>query len=296
MNTDPTVLVLARGRGHRLREERRPASYLGPQAACHPDEVELCLLLDGVEHVTTGRLRDTVVAGQATLVDAGREHSSWTTTRAVHERILHIDRERLAALADDAGLRLPAELPHLPFALPPEVARATAWLGQELGAPGSPAGRDLLCDALLVAIWVPLLRQVDPGAAGAAPPAQSSDTDRRLRRVEACLRADLTAPHTLDGLAALAGLSRYHLLRLFKARYGLPPYAYLTRLRVERAADLARATDLALTQIAFDVGFGSSSRLTEAFRRHFGVGPDAWRRAERLARVATARSGTPAPQ
>ncbi|TNF31072.1 MAG: AraC family transcriptional regulator, partial [Deltaproteobacteria bacterium] len=142
-----------------------------------------------------------------------------------------------------------------------------------------------LVDALAVAIWVPLLRRHAPRSTRAGSE-RDGGPDRRLRRVEECLRADLAGEHTLDGLAAVAGLSRYHLLRRFKRHYGLPPYAYLTRLRVERAAALALETDLPLTHIALDVGFGSSSRLTEAFQRHYGQAPSRWRHERRAGAIS----------
>jgi len=276
--SESRIIAVHHAPGLRFREELRPAAFVGPMQACHPDEVELCLLVEGIEHVRHGRRDGLTVAGEYSLVGAGREHSSWTDAESVREQILHIGRERLAALADDAGLAVPAELPTRAHVAPPEVTAALSLLAREL-AHGEAQGHGLLVDALVTAVWVPLLRRHGPREPP-APPVEAA-TDRRLRRVEECLRADLTAPHALDDLARLAGLSRYHLLRAFKRRYGLPPYAYLTRLRVERAAALALETDLPLTRIAQDVGFGSSSRLTEAFRRRFGLAPSRWRRERR---------------
>ena len=45
-------------------------------------------------------------------------------------------------------------------------------------------------------------------------------------------------PLDLAALAEVAGISKYHFQRLFKATYGLTPAAYLTRRRIERAQDL----------------------------------------------------------
>ncbi|TNF37948.1 MAG: hypothetical protein EP329_01825, partial [Deltaproteobacteria bacterium] len=118
------VLAEHRAPGLRFREELRPPSFEGPQRACHPDEIELCVLVDGAEHVAQGRQRAVVLGGQYSLVAAGREHSSWTTDARVHERILHIGRERLAALADDAGLAVPGDLPTASFEAPAELTDA----------------------------------------------------------------------------------------------------------------------------------------------------------------------------
>jgi AraC-like DNA-binding protein len=99
--------------------------------------------------------------------------------------------------------------------------------------------------------------------------------------VEQLLRADPATTHSLRALAATAGMSRFHFIRAFKHAYGLPPHAYLLQLRVERAAELIRSSDLPLTTIAHDLGFGSSSRLSEAIRRRYGQTPSSLRRGRR---------------
>jgi AraC-like DNA-binding protein len=71
---------------------------------------------------------------------------------------------------------------------------------------------------------------------------------------------------TLDALAAHAGLDKFHLVRAFHAAVGLPPYAYLTHVRVERAtALLARGHSVA--EAAQAVGFCDESQLHRHFRR-----------------------------
>ena len=280
------LLCNYRAKDVRFHAELRPPSYAGPQLACHLDEVELCLVQQGAERVAQGRHRSVIGAGQYSLVAVGREHSSWTTEVEVRESILHVREERLLELADSAGLRLPAGLPPEPFDAPPDLVCTLSMLERELRSEDPQPGHALLVDSLVTALWVPLLRRHGQERGPAPVAMDPTGGDRRLRRVEECLRADLSVPHTLDDLAQLAGLSRFHLLRAFKQRYGLPPYAYLTRLRVERAAALARETDLPLTTIALDVGFGSSSRLTEAFRSHYGQNPAQWRREQRPSAIS----------
>jgi hypothetical protein len=47
-------------------------------------------------------------------------------------------------------------------------------------------------------------------------------------------------PVCLAELAALAGMSRFHLVRSFRTAYGETPIRYLNRRRIERAQDLLR--------------------------------------------------------
>lgn len=86
------------------------------------------------------------------------------------------------------------------------------------------------------------------------------------------LETHYAAAITLDDLAAQTHLSPYHLLRLFKATYGLPPHAYLTQLRVQRAKRLLLAGQ-PIAAVALDVGFVDQSHLTRHFKRIVGVPP-----------------------
>ena len=61
-----------------------------------------------------------------------------------------------------------------------------------------------------------------------------------MRRARAFLHDALADKITLDDLAEHAGLDKFHLVRAFRAEVGLPPYEYLTHLRVSRAKELLR--------------------------------------------------------
>jgi AraC-like DNA-binding protein len=76
----------------------------------------------------------------------------------------------------------------------------------------------------------------------------------------------------LETLAKRAGLSRFHALRAFKQRYGLPPHAYQLCLRISHARRLlikgAPPADVALR-----CGFADQSHFTRHFKRFHGVTP-----------------------
>lgn len=106
-------------------------------------------------------------------------------------------------------------------------------------------------------------------------------------RVPDDLRADLrrardhadrhyAEPLTLPDLAAVAMLSKYHFLRLFKAVYGQTPAAYLSERRVERAQDLLRTTNLTVTEVCFAVGFSSLGSFSSRFSEITGEPPSAF--------------------
>lgn len=94
-----------------------------------------------------------------------------------------------------------------------------------------------------------------------------------LRRARDRIDRDYAEPLDLDGLAAVAGLSKYHFLRCFARTYGLTPHAYLTERRVERAQDLLRATNLTVTEVCRLVGYESPGSFSTRFRQLVGSSP-----------------------
>jgi AraC-like DNA-binding protein len=103
---------------------------------------------------------------------------------------------------------------------------------------------------------------------------------RAVRRARDYLRAHVSEPITLDALAAHAGADKYHLLRAFRAALGMPPYEYLTHLRVARAAELLSAGKTG-AEAAHAVGFYDESQLHRHFRRILGTTPGKFARAMR---------------
>jgi AraC-like DNA-binding protein len=85
----------------------------------------------------------------------------------------------------------------------------------------------------------------------------------------------------LDDAAREAGLSPFHFLRLFRNVLGVTPHQYLVRSRLRRAAKLLAEEERAITDIAFDVGFGDLSNFVRSFHRAAGVSPRAFRQASR---------------
>jgi AraC-like DNA-binding protein len=108
------------------------------------------------------------------------------------------------------------------------------------------------------------------------PPAR----DRR-RAVETALWIDAHShePIALDDAAGEAGLSSFHFLRLFSEVLGVTPHQYLVRSRLRHAARLLADDNRAVTQIAFDVGFGDLSNFVRTFHRAAGVSPRGFRNA-----------------
>ena len=99
-----------------------------------------------------------------------------------------------------------------------------------------------------------------------------SDHSRPVRRAMEYLRERLSDSITLDEIAAHAGLDKIHLCRAFRAQIGMPPHAYLTRLRIARAKELLLG-GVRAAEIAPRVGLYDQAQLTRHFRRIVGTTP-----------------------
>ncbi|SDZ49643.1 GlxA family transcriptional regulator [Herbiconiux ginsengi] len=91
-------------------------------------------------------------------------------------------------------------------------------------------------------------------------------------------RTRLREPLTLAMLAEHARVSPRTLSRLFDKEVGISPGRWLAQQRIDQARQLLESTDLAVEQIANQVGFQGSASLREHFGNTLGVSPNAYRR------------------
>jgi AraC-like DNA-binding protein len=83
---------------------------------------------------------------------------------------------------------------------------------------------------------------------------------------------------TLEQLAEVAGLSKYHFLRQFSQVVGMTPGAYLRTLRLCHAARKLRTTDMPILEVALSVGFADHPSFSRAFARYMGMTPSEYQR------------------
>ena len=77
---------------------------------------------------------------------------------------------------------------------------------------------------------------------------------------------------SIDELTQLTGLNRAYLIRLFRRTVGIPPYAWLLQVRIERAKKLLARGD-SIVDAALETGFADQSHLTRYFRNMLGITP-----------------------
>jgi signal transduction histidine kinase/AraC-like DNA-binding protein len=102
-----------------------------------------------------------------------------------------------------------------------------------------------------------------------------------MRKAMAYVHTHYAGQVSLKDLAAYVGLSEQHLIRSFQKEIGVTPIDYLKRYRIERAKALLEEGSRSVTEVAFEVGFCTSSYFARVFRREVGVSPSAYQKGER---------------
>src|SRR3984957_3578783 len=103
---------------------------------------------------------------------------------------------------------------------------------------------------------------------------------RETRRVIEAIRlveSDAAQPLELKDMAAVAGMSTYHFLRVFRRLTGMTPHRYLISARLRRAALALTSSRPPVIAVALDAGFGDLSTFNKTFRAVFGLTPTQYR-------------------
>src|ERR1700760_2392746 len=94
-----------------------------------------------------------------------------------------------------------------------------------------------------------------------------------LQQVQRFIAAHPSDDHSVDSLAARAGLSPRHFARLFRNEVGMTPAAWVEAARVSAARRLLEAGRNTPKQVAVHCGFANAGTLRRSFARHVGVTP-----------------------
>lgn len=129
--------------------------------------------------------------------------------------------------------------------------------------------RDILVESCLseIAVTAALLQQETP------PERTSADWQAVVDFIDRNSNTEID----FEALAARSHYSYHRFRHLFTEKFGVPPYAYLLRRRIEHATLMLQSTTLSLTEIAYDCGFASSSQFSNIFKKHLGMTPTAYR-------------------
>ena len=217
---------------------------------------------------------ESVVAarGQVNLVVPGEAHDGHGADRdGWAYRMLYLKPEALIAAAGELMAR--PNLPHFRAGVldDPALAGQIDRVHRRLE---SPAVSLMEKETLLLELLTGWIRR------HADEPGNDPRTGREHRAVRLAreiIEERFAEDVPLHELARLAGLSPFHLVRVFEQQFGITPHAYQTQTRVGRARGLLSG-DERMADIAMDCGFADQAHLTRLFKRQTGVTPGKYRK------------------
>ena len=142
-------------------------------------------------------------------------------------------------------------------------------LERAIACPGF--GQTMLEQALVAQVLIGLTRGMQEQA---LPFASESAADEKITAILQSLAGHLTEPVSIDDLAARFYISKYHMMRRFRAQTGYTIHAYLTGKRLMLAREKILA-GMPMMEAACQSGFGDYSAFSRAYRKQFGQSPRA---------------------
>ncbi len=103
------------------------------------------------------------------------------------------------------------------------------------------------------------------------------ETYRRLTLAKDYIHSSYRSELSLDKIAEVACMSRFHFLRAFKEIFRSTPYQYLKHLRLEKAQSLLRKSDQTVQEIGLELGYQNLSSFSRVFRQTLGTAPQKYR-------------------
>ena len=253
------------------------------------DEYLICAQIRGEEECQVSGKIERFSAGDIVLINPQQVHTGNARGSDDLEYLsLYVDRELVAELADElsAASKSP-EFTVVRAGPQPALAAKLATLLERIrddaaagSAPDDPptlSVQDTLHEVVALAfaefsnLHQPMLRSSK--RIGHRKVARAIDYIHDLER-----QSGNPPQVSLDDLAEIAGLSKFHFLRQFSQVVGMTPGAYLRTLRLCHAARKLRTTDLPILEIALSVGFADHPSFSRAFARHMGMTPSDYQR------------------
>ncbi len=99
----------------------------------------------------------------------------------------------------------------------------------------------------------------------------------KMSEVMVYLHSNYRSRVSIEQLSASTGMSESTLSRAFKQAVGTTPLDYCNRLRLRRAAELLRTTDMSISEIAEASGFDDSNYFSRIFSKQLGLSPRIYR-------------------
>lgn len=151
----------------------------------------------------------------------------------------------------------------------------------------------LFVEETILSVLSNVLEQTHTAHAGSAPGVRASHKrrdDGAIEAVQLRIARDFHRSLSLSTLAEIAGLSVFHLCRLFRSEIGVTIHRYRHQLRLRQALETLTDSSTDLTELALDLGYSSHSHFTYVFRKTFGLSPASFRREASVRKVRSLKT------
>ena len=265
---------------HQVNVQRRIRPLGGVTEVPEGMQEHVVLVWHGATHVSSklGGTRQEVNAstGPTQFVPA-RTPVSWERRSAFHFTKVSLVGECIDTLMLDVFDRDPAHKPLTPRAIHDDpILRKHAGSLVAHALSDDPANQ-LVVDQIAQRLGVHLISTY--GGLVLRGRGQQRLLRGHLSSVIDYIEANLGAVITLEALAGLACVSKYHFLRRFKLSTGMTPHQFVMERRIGRAKELIRSDRLDLTEVAYRSGFSDQAHFTRVFKKAVGMTPRAFRRS-----------------
>lgn len=226
----------------------------------------------GVGIHATRQGKSYITPGSILLVNMDEAHSgSVPEGHTYSSRSIRIGPALLGKLLDEIAGQ-PQDTLHLlqPIVYNPVLARQILHLHEVLGETAARLEKESLLLDILAKLYACCSR---------AELKTSASCDERTPVTRVCeyLQDCFYENVSLEQLSAIAGLSAFHLSRVFTKATGVPPHVYQLQIRLTKATDLL-ASGKAVVEVALATGFCDQSHFQKAFKKKFGLTPGRYER------------------
>ena len=104
------------------------------------------------------------------------------------------------------------------------------------------------------------------------------DKFNRIQNIVDFIEKNYAQNHSVEFYADTCKVEKYYFIKLFREYTGVSPYLYKTKIRLEKAKELLRNTEMNNSEIAEQIGYSSSYYFSRIFKTHEGISPGTFRK------------------
>ncbi|MDR1972913.1 MAG: AraC family transcriptional regulator [Treponema sp.] len=247
--------------------------------------IEITLVLKGSVSVSIDGKPYVIREGDLAVINSGAIHG-YRDSRVGVENILFLF--SLEIFGEDLGELWEKNQGQLVFARKPVISatedspvhRRLSTLLKKINKEYSDkkSGWHLAIKTKLYEFALILLREIPPSARESREIIRMGSNRKILEQVFSFIHHNYTDPEvTLEEAAQAASLSKFYFTRFFKEQTGQTFHTYLSRIRVNRAEEYLTGSDMTITDIAYQCGFGSVKTFNRIFKTYTSISPSIYR-------------------